>query len=156
VLAGVRWKIALVAGLGLSLSSTAIALASPEERNLMPTPAGQAGFAILLFQDIAAIPMIAILPLVGVPDGAGRGNAWLAGLKIVPVLAGLICAGRFLMRPLQRGIARTGAREIFTAFALLLVIAIALLMQWIGMSMALGAFMAGVLLAESEYRHAPS
>jgi glutathione-regulated potassium-efflux system ancillary protein KefC len=155
ILLGAPWKVALVGGLGLSLSSTAIALASLDERNLMPTPAGQAGFAILLFQDIAAIPMIAILPLVGVPDAAGGGgNAWLAGFKVVGVLAGLIVAGRFLMRPLLRIIAKTDTREIFTAFALLLVIAIALLMQWIGMSMALGAFMAGVLLADSEYRHA--
>jgi glutathione-regulated potassium-efflux system ancillary protein KefC len=152
---GVPWQTALIGGLGLSLSSTAIALASLEERNLMPTPAGQAGFAILLFQDIAAIPMIAIVPLLGVPEAAGGGgNAWLAALKVVGVLAGLIVAGRFLVGPLLRAIAKTDAREIFTAFALLLVIAIALLMQWIGMSMALGAFMAGVLLADSEYRHA--
>jgi glutathione-regulated potassium-efflux system ancillary protein KefC len=155
VAAGIGWKIALIAGLGLSLSSTAIALASLEERNLMPTPAGQAGFAILLFQDIAAIPMIAIVPLLGIPDDAGSsGNFWLATFKVVGVLAGLIFGGRYLVRPLLQVIARTDTREIFTAFALLLVIAIALLMQWIGMSMALGAFMAGVLLADSEYRHA--
>jgi glutathione-regulated potassium-efflux system ancillary protein KefC len=154
LLAGVGWKLALIAGLGLSLSSTAIALASLEERNLMPTPAGQAGFAILLFQDIAAIPMIAIVPLLGIPDDAGGGNAWLAGLKIAVVLAGLIFGGRYLVRPLLQVIARTDTREIFTAFALLLIIAIALLMQWVGMSMALGSFMAGVLLADSEYRHA--
>jgi len=154
LLLGIGWKLALIAGLGLSLSSTAIALASLEERNLMPTPAGQAGFAILLFQDIAAIPMIAIIPLLGIPDTAGGGNAWLAGLKIVGVLAGLIFGGRFLVRPLLQVIARTDTREIFTAFALLLIIAIALLMQWVGMSMALGSFMAGVLLADSEYRHA--
>jgi len=155
LLAGIDWKIALIAGLGLSLSSTAIALASLEERNLMPTPAGQAGFAILLFQDIAAIPMIAIVPLLGVPESAGGGgNAWIAALKVAAVLAGLVVAGRFLVRPLLRIIAKTDAREIFTAFALLLVIAISLLMQWVGMSMALGAFMAGVLLADSEYRHA--
>lgn len=155
LLAGIGWKLALIAGLGLSLSSTAIALASLEERNLMPTPAGQAGFAILLFQDIAAIPMIAIVPLLGIPDDAGSsGNFWLATFKVVGVLAGLIFGGRYLVRPLLQVIARTDTREIFTAFALLLVIAIALLMQWIGMSMALGAFMAGVLLADSEYRHA--
>jgi len=155
VLAGVDWKVALIAGLGLSLSSTAIALASLEERNLMPTPAGQGSFSILLFQDIAAIPMIAIVPLLGVPEEAGGGgNAWQAVLKVVVVLAGLIVAGRFLLRPLLRFIAKTDSREIFTAFALLLVIAISLLMQWVGVSMALGAFMAGVLLADSEYRHA--
>jgi len=154
LLLGIGWKLALIAGLGLSLSSTAIALASLEERNLMPTPAGQAGFSILLFQDIAAIPMIAIVPLLGIPDDDPGGNAWIAVLKVVGVLAGLIVGGRFLVRPLLRFIAKTDAREIFTAFALLLVIAISLLMQSVGMSMALGAFMAGVLLADSEYRHA--
>jgi glutathione-regulated potassium-efflux system ancillary protein KefC len=155
LLLGVGWKLALIAGLGLSLSSTAIALASLEERNLMPTPAGQAGFAILLFQDIAAIPMIAIVPLLGIPDDAGAGGGfWLAAFRVVGVLAGLIFGGRYLVRPLLQVIARTDTREIFTAFALLLIIAISLLMQWIGMSMALGAFMAGVLLADSEYRHA--
>jgi len=155
LLLGVDWKVGLIAGLGLSLSSTAIALASMEERNLMATPAGQASFSILLFQDIAAIPMIAIVPLLGIPEEAGGGgNAWQAVLKVVVVLAGLIVAGRFLLRPLLRFIAKTDAREIFTAFALLMVIAISLLMQWVGVSMALGAFMAGVLLADSEYRHA--
>lgn len=155
LLAGIGWKLALIAGLGLSLSSTAIALASLEERNLMPTPAGQASFSILLFQDIAAIPMIAIVPLLGIPESAGGGgNAWIAVVKVVVVLAGLVIGGRFLVRPLLRFIAKTDAREIFTAFALLLVIAISLLMQSVGVSMALGAFMAGVLLADSEYRHA--
>jgi len=152
---GIDWKVGLIAGLGLSMSSTAIALASLQERNLMPTPAGQAGFAILLFQDMAAIPMIAIVPLLGVADhAAGAANPWLAGAKIVAVLAALVLAGRFLLNPLLRIIAKTDTREIFTAFALLLVIAIALLMEWIGLSMALGAFIAGVLLADSEYRHA--
>jgi glutathione-regulated potassium-efflux system ancillary protein KefC len=100
---GVDWKLALIGGLGLSLSSTAIALASLEERNLMATPAGQAGFAILLFQDIAAIPMIAIVPMLGMPDDAGGGgNFWLATLKVVGVLAGLIAGGRYLVRPLLR------------------------------------------------------
>jgi glutathione-regulated potassium-efflux system ancillary protein KefC len=155
LLAGVDWKLALIAGLGLSLSSTAIALASLQERNLMPTPAGQAGFSILLFQDIAAIPMIAIVPLLGMPDSeGGGGSAWIGALKVVFVLAAIIVGGRFLVRPLLRIIAKTDTREIFTAFALLLIIAISLLMQWVGLSMALGAFMAGVLLADSEYRHA--
>jgi glutathione-regulated potassium-efflux system ancillary protein KefC len=89
ILAGVDWKVALIAGLGLSLSSTAIALASLDERNLMATPAGQAGFSILLFQDIAAIPMIAVVPLLGVPEAAGGGgNAWQAALQVALVLAG--------------------------------------------------------------------
>jgi glutathione-regulated potassium-efflux system ancillary protein KefC len=152
--AGIDWRTALVAALGLSLSSTAIALASLAERNLMPTPLGQAGFAILLFQDIAAIPMIALVPVLGIAVGPEPGQGWLAALKVLAVLAGLVVAGRYLVRPALRIIAKTELREIFTAFALLLVISIALLMQWVGMSMALGSFMAGVLLADSEYRHA--
>jgi glutathione-regulated potassium-efflux system ancillary protein KefC len=154
MLAGVDWKLALIAALGLSLSSTAIVLATLEERNLMNTPAGQAGFTILLFQDIAAIPMIAFVPLLGVAAEQGSGQGWLGALKVAGVLAGLVVGGRYLVRPVLRQIAKTEMREIFTAFALLLVISIALLMQWVGMSMALGAFMAGVLLADSEYRHA--
>jgi glutathione-regulated potassium-efflux system ancillary protein KefC len=154
IVAGVDWKIALIAALGLSLSSTAIALATLEERNMKNTPAGSAAFAMLLFQDIAAIPMIAIVPVLGVAAAEGSQKGWLGGLRVAGVLIALIFGGRYLLRPILRTIARTGMREIFTAFALLLVISIALLMQWIGMSMALGAFMAGVLLAESEYRHA--
>ena len=154
ILAGIEWKIALIASLGLSLSSTAIVLATLDERNLKATPAGSAGFTILLFQDIAAIPMIALVPVLGVAALEGSGQGWLGGLKVVGVLAALIVGGRYLVRPALQIIAKTGMREIFTAFALLLVISIALLMQWVGMSMALGAFMAGVLLADSEYRHA--
>ncbi|MBC7574090.1 MAG: glutathione-regulated potassium-efflux system protein KefC [Herminiimonas sp.] len=153
LLLGMDWRAALIAALGLSLSSTAIALATLGERNLLKTPAGSAGFSILLFQDIAAIPMIAIVPLLG-GVGAAGGNGWLGAAKVFGVIAGLIVAGRFLMRPILRIIAKTDMREIFTAFALLLVIAIGLLMQMVGMSMALGTFMAGVLLADSEYRHA--
>ncbi|SFD71910.1 glutathione-regulated potassium-efflux system protein KefC [Massilia yuzhufengensis] len=153
VLAGVGWKTALIAALGLSLSSTAIALTTMQERNLLPTPAGQAGFSILLFQDIAAIPMIALVPVLGMPDSHADAG-WMGVLKAVAVIAGLVLAGRFLIRPVLRFIARTGMREIFTAFALLLIISISLLMAWVNMSMALGAFMAGVLLADSEYRHA--
>ncbi|NHZ80857.1 glutathione-regulated potassium-efflux system protein KefC [Massilia sp. CCM 8695] len=154
MLAGVDWKVALIASLGLSLSSTAIALATLDERNLMTTPTGSASFAILLFQDMAAIPMIAVVPLLGVAAAEGSEQGWLGMLKVVGVIGGLIFAGRHLVRPLLRIIVKTGLREIFTAFALLLVIAIGLLMQWVGMSMALGAFMAGMLLADSEYRHA--
>jgi len=150
---GAGWQLALIAALGLSLSSTAIALTTMQERNLIPTPAGQAGFAILLFQDIAAIPMIALVPVLGVAH-AEHGGGWTAALTAALVIAGLVLAGRFLVRPVLRFIARTGLREIFTAFALLLIISIALLMDYAGMSMALGAFMAGVLLADSEYRHA--
>ncbi|GGC98366.1 glutathione-regulated potassium-efflux system protein KefC [Undibacterium terreum] len=151
---GADWRTALIAALGLSLSSTAIALATLDERNLMNTPAGNAGFSILLFQDIAAIPMIALIPLLGIAETQGETEGWLGGLKVVGVIAGLIVGGRYLIRPILRIIAKTGMREIFTAFALLLVISIALLMDSVNMSMALGTFLAGVLLAESEYRHA--
>ena len=154
LLLGIGWQVALVGALGLSLSSTAIALATLGERNLMGTPAGQAGFAILLFQDIAAIPMIALIPLLGVAASDSAGGGWLGAARLGGVILGVIVAGRFLVRPALRIIAKSDMREIFTAFALLLVIAISLLMQWVGMSMALGAFMAGVLLADSEYRHA--
>jgi glutathione-regulated potassium-efflux system ancillary protein KefC len=154
MLFGVDWKTALIAALGLSLSSTAVALATLEERNLMSTPAGTAGFSILLFQDIAAIPMIALVPLLGATATGGSGEGWLAALKVVGVVGALIVGGRYLMRPVLLIIAKTDMREIFTAFALLLVIAIGLLMQLVGMSMALGTFLAGVLLADSEYRHA--
>ncbi|RJF95390.1 glutathione-regulated potassium-efflux system protein KefC [Noviherbaspirillum saxi] len=150
---GIDWKTALIAALGLSLSSTAIALATLEERHLMTTGAGSAAFAILLFQDIAAIPMIAIVPMLG-GAAATEGNGWMTALKVCAVIGGLVLAGRYLMRPLFRLIAKAGIREVFTAFALLLVIAIGLLMQSVGMSMALGTFLAGVLLADSEYRHA--
>jgi glutathione-regulated potassium-efflux system ancillary protein KefC len=151
---GVDWKIALIAAFGLSLSSTAIVLATLAERNLIQTPTGSAAFSLLLFQDMAAIPMIAIVPLLGVAATQGSGEGWLGALRVAAVLVALVVGGRYLLRPILRVIAKTGMREIFTAFALLLVISTAVLMQWIGMSAALGAFMAGVLLAESEYRHA--
>ncbi|MFL9924155.1 glutathione-regulated potassium-efflux system protein KefC [Herbaspirillum lusitanum] len=151
---GVPWKVALIAALGMSLSSTAIALATLGERKLTATPAGSAAFAILLFQDIAAIPMMAAVPLLGVAAIEGSGQGWLHAGKVVLVIALLIFGGRVLIRPILRVIAKTNMREIFTAFSLLLVIATCLLMQWVGMSMALGTFLAGVLLADSEYRHA--
>ena len=150
---GVDWRTALVAALGLALSSTAIVLATLGERKLLPTPAGSASFSILLFQDIAAIPMIALVPLLGGVAAHTGGPAWLKVAKLVGVLAALVIGGRFLVNPVLRYIARTGLREIFTGFALLLVIAICLLMQSVGLSMALGTFVAGVLLADSEYRH---
>lgn len=154
ILAGLSWKTALIAALGLSLSSTAIALATLDERNLMATPAGSASFSILLFQDIAAIPMIAIVPILGSAAAGSGTQDWLDALAVIGVIIALIVGGRYLIRPLLRAIAKTGMREIFTAFALLLVIGIGLLMQAVGVSMALGTFLAGVLLADSEYRHA--
>ena len=151
---GVPWRVALIAALGMSLSSTAIALATLGERKLTATPAGSAGFAILLFQDIAAIPMMAAVPLLGMAAVEGSGQGWLHAGQVALVIALLIFGGRVLMRPILRIIAKTDMREIFTAFSLLLVIATCLLMQSVGMSMALGTFLAGVLLADSEYRHA--
>ncbi len=153
---GVDWKIALVAGLGLALSSTAIALQAINERNLMPTSSGQAGFSILLFQDVAAIPILALLPLLGVLAGSNevvaQSNRALEAIKIIAVIGGIILGGRLLLRPVLRWIAKSETPEIFTAASLLLVVGIAALMQFVGLSMALGAFLAGVLLAESEYR----
>ena len=154
------WQIALVAALGLALSSTAIALQVMAERNMLPTSSGQAGFSILLFQDVAAIPILALLPLLGAQMGAtaelseaaGAASRWVEAAKIIGVIAGIVIGGRLLLRPLFRWIARSNTPEIFTAASLLLVVGIAALMQLVGLSMALGAFLAGVLLAESEYR----
>jgi glutathione-regulated potassium-efflux system ancillary protein KefC len=145
------WQGALVAALGLALSSTAIALQVMNERNILPTPSGQAAFSILLFQDVAAIPILALLPLLGVSESAAS-NPWLEAAKAIGAIATIILGGRLVLRPLLRWIARSGTPEIFTAASLLLVVAIAALMQFVGLSMALGAFLAGVLLAESEYR----
>ena len=153
--AGLPWRASLAAALGLALSSTAIALQVMEERNLLPTSSGQAAFSILLFQDVAAIPILALLPLLGgVADAtqASAASRWLEAAKILVVVGGIVLGGRLLLRPLLRWIAKSRTPEIFTAAALLLVVAIAALMQIVGLSMALGAFLAGVLLAESEYR----
>jgi glutathione-regulated potassium-efflux system ancillary protein KefC len=148
------WPVALAAGLGLSLSSTAIALQPLTERNLLSTPGGRSAFSILLFQDIAVIPMLALLPLLAAaPAVSGHGEGWIGAAKAIAAIAIIIFGGRFLTRPVFRIVADTGLREVFTAVALLLVFGIALLMQLAGLSMALGAFLAGVLLAESEYRH---
>ncbi|HET8746865.1 MAG TPA: glutathione-regulated potassium-efflux system protein KefC [Ramlibacter sp.] len=152
LIAGAPWRIALVAALGLALSSTAIALQVIGERNLLPTSSGRAGFSILLFQDVAAIPILALLPLLGgTQDARGDGHGFEA-LRIVAVIGGIILGGRLALRPVLRWIAKSRTPEIFTAAALLLVVAIAALMQLVGLSMALGAFLAGVLLAESEYK----
>jgi glutathione-regulated potassium-efflux system ancillary protein KefC len=153
---GLNSSVAVVAAMGLSLSSTAMALQLLNERNLLPTPAGHSGFSVLLFQDIAVIPMLALIPLLGVStaDEASHSFDWIALLQAIGVIVLIIVGGRFALRPVLRLIAATELREVFTAFSLLLVIAAALLMQAVGMSMALGAFLAGVLLAESEYRHA--
>ncbi len=150
---GFSFNVALVVAMGLSLSSTAIALQSLKERNLLSTQAGSSAFSVLLFQDIAVIPMLALLPLLGVAAGGEEGSPWLGVLNAVAVITAIIVGGHYLTRPIFRYIAKTRMREVFTAFALLLVFGIALLMAAVEMSMALGAFLAGVLLADSEYRH---
>lgn len=151
LLAGVPWRWAVVGALGLALSSTAIALQVMGERNLLPTTSGQAAFSILLFQDVAAIPILALIPLLGAgPSGAG--NPWWEAAKALGVVAAIILGGRLLLRHALRWIATRGTPEIFTAASLGLVVGIAALMDAVGLSMALGAFLGGVLLAESEYK----
>jgi len=170
---GLSWPMALAVGMILSLSSTAIVLQTLNEKGLMRTEAGQSSFSVLLFQDIAVIPMLALLPLLAMTDSssvslaangvlfaaeqtATQGAAlppWQQALLVMGTVGGIIVGGRFLMRPVFRFIAATRSREIFTATALLLVIGIALAMQQVGLSPALGTFVAGVVLAENEYRH---
>ncbi|HMJ15610.1 MAG TPA: glutathione-regulated potassium-efflux system protein KefC [Polyangiaceae bacterium] len=155
LMAGLAWQGALVAGLALALSSTAVVVQTMSERNLRPTPIGRTAFAILLFQDIAAIPVLALVPLLALaPEGGESASSAWSALKVLGAIVAVFVIGRFLTRPILRFIARTGLREVFTAFTLLLVLGIAALMARAGVSMALGAFLAGVLLAGSEYRHA--
>src|SRR5437763_11764478 len=149
---GFDLRVALVAGMALSLSSTALALHPLTERGALATQGGQAGFAILLLQDLAVIPMLAVLPLLGT-SGGWSGITWQGPTFAVAAIVGTLVLGHFLARPVFRHIAPTRLREIFTAFALLLVLGIALVFETAGLSMALGAFLAGLLLAESEYRH---
>lgn len=148
----VRWQVALAAALGLALSSTAGALQVMQERNLMRTSSGEAGFSILLFQDVAAIPILALLPLLGRGSAHSDGGWWDAIRAVGAVLA-ILASGRLLLKPLLGWIARSGRQEIFTAAALLFVVGVSAFMEVVGLSMALGAFLAGVVLADSEYRH---
>ncbi len=158
---GLDWKSALTIGLILAMSSTAIILQSLKERGLLKSAVGQSCFSVLLFQDIAIIPILAFLPLMATrPETTDHGSSliatlpgWGQALIVLAAVAAIILAGRYLMRPLFRFVAQTGIREIFVAFALLIVVAITLLMQFVGLSAALGTFLAGVVLAESEYRH---
>ena len=151
---GLAWQAALVGGLALALSSTAIATQAMTERNELDTPTGRAAFGILLFQDIAAIPLIALVPILGHAETAGTEPLWMRVGLAVAAIAGVVVLGRYVTRPALRLIARSDIRELFTAFALLLVIGVAELMSLAGLSMAMGAFIAGVLLASSEFRHA--
>jgi monovalent cation:proton antiporter-2 (CPA2) family protein len=143
--------VGLVAGMGIAMSSTAIGLAILGEKNLLGTPGGQASFAVLLFQDLSVVPLLIVLALLS-GDGS-EGLSWLAAGKALGMIALLVAAGRFLVRPVLRIIAETRQREVFVGFSLLLVLGTAVLMEGVGLSMALGAFLAGVMLAESEYRH---
>ncbi|MBO9426010.1 cation:proton antiporter [Labrenzia sp. R4_1] len=176
---GLVWQSAVALGMILALSSTAIVLQTLNEKGWLKTEGGQSSFSVLLTQDIAVIPMLAILPLLAVghgggsqgdSHGAGHGGGhgdgaahggealaslpgWLQAVVILAVIAAIIVAGRHLMRPVFRFIAESHLREIFTATALLLVIGIALLMDFVGLSPALGTFLAGVVLSDSDYRH---
>ncbi len=143
---GLPWQGALSIGLALSLSSTAFALQIMAEKRHLTTRYGRTAFSMLLFQDIAAIPIIALVPLLG---GAALGGSkvWIDGAIIAGVIAGVIVVGRYLLRYVLRLVAASAVREIFTACGLLTVIGTALLMQSVSLSMALGAFLAGVLLA---------
>ena len=151
-LAGSTLRFGIVAGMALALSSTALALQPLTERSALRSKSGQAVFAILLFQDIAVIPMLAVLPLLGAA-GTPVSFSWSGFAFAGGVIAATLVGGHFLAQPVFRHIARTRQREIFTAFALLLVLGIAWGFESAGLSMALGTFLAGVLLAESEYRH---
>lgn len=158
---GVAWKSAVAVGLTFAMSSTAIVLSSLAERGLLKTRGGQSSFSVLLFQDISVIPILAIFPLLGVAAAQqvtdmsseeGR-PAWASALLVIGAVIGVIAFGRFVVRPFFQFLAGSKLRESFTAAALMIVVGIALLMQQVGLSPALGTFLAGVVLADSEYRH---
>jgi glutathione-regulated potassium-efflux system ancillary protein KefC/glutathione-regulated potassium-efflux system protein KefB len=150
--AGQRQAVAIVVGLALALSSTAFVLQILAEKKELVTRHGRSSFAILLFQDLAVIPILALIPVLSSAKH-GDGHPLVDGLVAIVAIAALIAGGRYLLRPAFRLVAARGGTEIFTAAALLVVIGAALLMEAAGVSMALGAFLAGVLLAESEFRH---
>jgi len=146
-------RTAIVLGLGLALSSTAFGLQILAERKQLGSPHGRLAFAILLFQDIAAIPLIALVPLLSGNSGADGAETGTSVVRILLCIAAVVVGGRYLLRPVFRMVARTGLQDVSTATALLVVIGTAWLMDLAGVSMALGAFLAGLLLADSEYRH---
>lgn len=159
---GQPWNAALALGMTFSLSSTAIVLQILKEKGWLPSAAGQSAFSVLLFQDIAVIPILAIFPLLA-PIGAPANTdghtlrdglpGWMQTLMVFGAVIVIILAGRYLVRPLMRVVAGTRVRELFTTFALLLVVGISVLMSLVGLSPALGAFLGGVVLANSEYKH---
>ncbi|KTD11788.1 potassium:proton antiporter [Legionella gratiana] len=161
---GYAWQATLAISMALSLSSTALVLQMLQEKNLLKTAEGETSFAVLLFQDIAVIPILIIIPLL-VPHGVVKINIneaafimhfprWIHALLVAGVVGTVILIGHFLSRHLFFFIAKANLREVFTAFSLALVVGITLLMELIGVSPALGAFIAGVVLANSEYKHA--
>ena len=153
---GLPWQAATVAGIAFAMSATAIALQILDERGALQSPYGQRTFAVLLFQDMAIVPILALVPLLAT-QGAAGGGGWSQALLDTGIAAAaiglIVLAGRYLLNPFFRMLAATGAREVMTAAALLVVLGAALTMQYAGMSMALGAFLAGLLLAESHFRH---
>ena len=151
---GMTVQSAVVIGLALAMSSTAFVLQILAEKGQLTARHGRSSFAILLFQDLAVIPLLALIPLLGAGDmDLGGRSTWLAALTAIGVIVAVVVGGRYLLRPILHAIAVSGIREIFTAAALLVVIGTSLLMTSVGLSMSLGAFLAGVLLADSEYRH---
>ena len=163
MLLGLSWQVSVAVALAFAMSSTAIVLQTIKEKGLSSTASGQASFSVLLFQDIMVIPVLAVLPLIAVrgltesrqiqSSLIGQLPGWMQGLSFFGAIALIYFGGRYLFVPLLRIVARTRLRELFTASSLLLVVSVALLMQVIGLSPALGTFMAGVVLASSEYRH---
>jgi monovalent cation:proton antiporter-2 (CPA2) family protein len=158
---GISYKPAIAVGLTFAMSSTAIVLSSLTERGLLKTRGGQSSFSVLLFQDISVIPILAIFPLLGIAatkqvtdmsSAAGR-PAWASALLVIGAVIAVVAFGRFVVRPFFQFLAGSKLRESFTAAALMIVVGIALLMQQVGLSPALGTFLAGVVLADSEYRH---
>jgi monovalent cation:proton antiporter-2 (CPA2) family protein len=150
---GQSWQSSLVIGFGLAMSSTALVLQLLAERGQLNSQYGRSAFSILLFQDVAVMPALALLPLLGVAAAKTTGpGGWLA-LKFIAVLGTVIIGGRYVLRPMLRIVAATGVAEAFTAAGLLVVIGTALLVSQVGLSLSLGAFLAGVLLADSEFRH---
>lgn len=155
ILLGLDWKVAELIGMTLALSSTAIAMQAMNERNLTLSTMGRSAFAVLLFQDIAAIPLVAMIPLLAASGASTTLGAFaLSALKVADALVLVVLLGRYVTRPVLRFVARSGLREVFSAVALFLVFGFGLLLEEVGLSMAMGAFLAGVLLASSEYRHA--
>jgi monovalent cation:proton antiporter-2 (CPA2) family protein len=157
LLVGTEPRTAVAIGLTFAMSSTAIVLSSLAERGLLKTAGGQSSFSVLLFQDISVIPILAVFPLLGastVREAASDGRAaWASGLLVLGAVVAVVAFGRFIVRPVFQFLAGARLRESFTAAALMIVVGIALLMQQVGLSPALGTFLAGVVLADSEYRH---